>query len=129
MNASTQVISIPTSTNPGERTVYEGGLLADQLGNLKARVKEANDAAAIVKDQIVEMAAVVDGNPVVFEGAKFRAAVTFSARETVDYRAVIDDLIELHGVNAALVAKLLATYTERDEGIATVRLSACKTKN
>jgi hypothetical protein len=119
----------PRISNPldaANRTVYEGGLLADQLGLLKARNAEARVAEDTVKQQLIEMATEVPGKAVAFEGTQFRATVSFGTKTVTDYRAIIDTLIEKHGVSAAVVAKLHAKFTQTAEGVPTVRVVARK---
>lgn len=125
MTATTQ----PRISNPADaanRTVYEGGLLADQLGLLKARASDVAEAERQVKVDLISMAAQVPGNPVAFEGQQFRATVSFATKTVTDYRAIIDALIEQHGVSAALVAELHAKFTQTAEGVPTVRVAARK---
>lgn len=124
----TPAISSPAlrKLKAAERTVREGGFLADQLGNLKARTADCKEAEEVVKAQLIEMASVVWGPSIAFEGVNFRVTVTFADKKVTDYRAVIDALVSQYKIPSDLIAGLIAMNTAVAEGVPTVRCTARK---
>jgi hypothetical protein len=119
----------PRISNPADaanRTVYEGGLLADQLGLLKARASDVATAMEQVKVDLISMAAQVPGNPVAFEGTQFRATVSFADKKVTDYRAAIAELQARYGIPQDVVDSVLIDATAVAQGVPTVRVAARK---
>lgn len=125
MSATTQP-RISTPADAANRTVYEGGLLADQLGLLKARTAECKSAEEQVKVDLICMAANVPGSPVAFEGTQFRATVSFGTKKVVDYKAIVDVLREHCTLPACQIDLLIETFTQVAEGVPSVKVSARK---
>ncbi len=93
-----------------------GGLLAD-----KADIGEEIDSA---KAYLIGQAA-QSPNVCAFEGELFRATVTFGIKRVVDYKAVLQSLVE-QGVAQDLVDALVKMHTSVAEGVPTVRCTARK---
>jgi hypothetical protein len=98
------------------------GAVADALGNLKAEKANLAGREDSLKAELIDAAA--QGTVRAFEGAEFRATVTFGNRSVTDWRAVVDELSVGHSLD--FINKLIAKHTEMAEGVPTVRISGRK---
>ena len=78
-------------------------LEVDQLGLLLAQIADLTKQADAIKDDIKEVATLLDGDKVI-AGNLYKATVVESNRNTVDYKKLCADL--------GVTSEQLATYTK-----------------
>ena len=98
--------------------------LVDTLGAVKAVIAEQKTVEEGLKADLIGAAA--ESGLGAFEGALYRATVSFTNRKTVDKDAVIADLAELAGLTPKKLAALVDKHTKLAEGLPMVRVSARK---
>jgi hypothetical protein len=62
----------------------------DTLGGLLAEIAALTKQAELIKDALKDQASITDNK--VFEGALFRATVSASNRQVIDYKTLVNDL-------------------------------------
>jgi hypothetical protein len=88
---------------------------ADQLGLLKAESAMISDQADAYKAALISAAA--EGAGHAFDGAMFRATVSFTNRSTTDWTAIIKTVIEASDAETkAWIASLITKHTKTAEG-------------
>jgi len=71
----------------------------DTLGALLAQIAALTKEADLIKDALKDQASLTDNK--VFEGALFKATVSATNKQVIDYKTLINDL----GVDAETIAK------------------------
>jgi hypothetical protein len=104
-------------------------ITVDQLGLTKADIKVLEDRESVLKADLIHAAAhgtleEVVSKPRQFDGRLYRATVSFVDRSYVAHEAVYNELINEHGVDRALVGRLIRKYTETVHGLPVVRVTS-----
>ena len=71
----------------------------DTLGALLAQISALTKEADLIKDTLKDQASLTDNK--VFEGALFKATISATNRQVIDYKTLVNDL----GVDAETIAK------------------------
>lgn len=109
-------------------TVQNTSLIAsatvDALGLALAQRAEMTNHCDALKADLIVFAAGLQKKA--FEGDYFRATVSFADKTKTDWRAVVAEMAELFNVPASEQERMITRYTERAEGVPTVRVTARK---
>lgn len=95
------------------------GMVADELGLVKADIKALEAKEEALKSNLISAAS--EGPDKSFEGSLYRATVSFTNRTVTDWKAVTGYLID-KGVSKSLLAKAIADCTNIAEGLPVVRV-------
>jgi hypothetical protein len=97
--------------------------VVDRLGELKAEVSDLNAIVEGCKAVLIEAA---HAPSEAFEGNLFRAVVSFGSKRVVDYKAILDELVEGRYIDQVSLQRIMSKHIEVAEGVPSVRVSARK---
>lgn len=102
---------------------FNVGTIVDRLGAVKAVISSLKDEEAAFKATLIGVAA--HGTERSFEGAQYRATVSFTDKTVTDWEEVMHRLF-VAGVDPVTLMKARNASTRTAEGVPVVRVSARK---
>jgi hypothetical protein len=97
--------------------------VVDKLGEIKADLAILKGVEEDCKVSLINEA---HAPSEAFEGNLFRAVVSFGSKRVVDYKAILDELVEGRYIDQVSLQRIMSKHIEVAEGVPSVRVSARK---